>query len=520
MCSFNRNRLSRRSILAAGMSSIAAGSLHASASLASADEQGFAESGFGSLANLNEGRLGEATRTLKEYYAESSLVEAPISVAADLTGTARAVVAKLDSEMLEHAWLEYAGALRTNITGGGDWKQLQIVTVPQAINWDDATFGSYNFHRITADAINDVGPSYKKTNISFSERFGYFLNDVLRKPLDQAALTRANSARTKAESAQKAHSLLADRISREWQQFDTKQTSSLPPSRWLTIDDWYDKNKKNRILKASQDTVDALWGDWLAWMQKAYGGGETLVQILERFRDARKLDVFVPGEGTSRPIAKTSIYPYQLAPDYPTWLAGAKARQKPNVSFKIKHNSYQYDYRKTVIAGGLGIGLGFFGLLAGGRRTTVQIDTKAEGFELDFEADVQAFEINPGDWYDSSALALFKNGPFYPGSPMDLLHTQGALFGPKGFFNFMPKLAIVAYKPKITIKLSKSQYDYFREETIAAGGFFIGPFLVAVGGYYDLKESVKWDSKTLSLTLYNAPESPHLLAFDSQEAGI
>jgi hypothetical protein len=422
-----------------------------------------------------------------------------------------------DLDLQQQAWELFAGALRTTISGGANWNNLQVVAVPSEVHWDDPDYGEFYFHKLIGDLINEIGPTYRKGSHSFSEQYGEFLNDVLRPVVDQAALEESRTALTNAATAQSQHETLVYNISLEWQAFDDRQTSSLPPSKWLQMEDWYERFGQNQVIEASFEIVLANWARFYQLIQKAFGGGETLAQMIYRFRNAGLLEINEPRTGSVRPAGKIRIYPYQIAPDYPSWLADAKAGRHQITKFTINKSTYSYDYSASSIGAGIGIGFGFFGILAGGIRRTVQIDSSNSAFSLSFSADLQTFDVMPGDWYSSNAFSLFANGPFVPNSPMDLRSKSGTLFGPKGFLSFRPARAIVAYKPTVTVQMSKHDYHYFKQVTSGTAGFFIGPFAIGVGSYYDIKESVRWDDQNLTLTLYNAPETPHLLAFDSED---
>jgi hypothetical protein len=147
----------------------------------------------------------------------------------------------------------------------------------------------------------------------------------------------------------------------------------------------------------------------------------------------------------------------------------------------------------------------------------VQIDTTRSSFRLEFEADLQTFDITPGDWYSSTAFELFGDGPFVPGSPIERKHRMGTLFGPNGFVSFRPARAVVAYKPVVRVKMSNWEYHYFRQVTSGAAVFYVGPFAIGAGSYYDVKESVRWDDQNFELNLFNAPPTPVMLAFDSDD---
>jgi hypothetical protein len=426
-----------------------------------------------------------------------------------------------DQDLLEHAWRIYTGALTTAITGGQDWKNLQIITIPSQVQWDDPDFGSYYFHKVTADLINQNGSTYAKSDRSFAERYGYFLTDVKRKPIDTEALEKSRGMLKRARDEEITHIALEDTISAEWRAHDDRQRQAYPnqPARWDTIDAWYQKTRSDETLNASMQIVLGYYGQYYYLIQKAYGGAETLVKMLDKWTNAVPLRVKVPRLNSTQADGFTDVYPYQISFDFPSWLADARKNLHQKVRFTIRHDSYQEDYSHTEMAGGIGIGFGFFGIIAAGQRSTVQIDTRREGFELNFEADIKTFEILPGAWYDTSAFEIFHNGEFYPDSPMDNLLKQGRLWGPTGYLNFRPMRAIVAYKPIVSIKLRYDEYHYFYQVTRGAAAFCLGPWVIGGASYYNEERHVRWDHDELTVTIYDGPDLAQLLAFDSIALG-
>lgn len=273
-----------------------------------------------------------------------------------------------DLTVQEEAWQLFTGALKTQIQGGDSWNNLQIVAVPSEVHWDDPTFGQYYFHKDSSDLINELGGTYKKSDRSFSERYGVFLSDVLRPPIDQDALTKARAALTDIQTDQDRHDTLVDNIQLNWQAFDNRQTSSLPPSKWVSMEDWYDgtyggtqHSDKNVIIKSSAELVLATHAIYLQSIQKAFGGQETLYKRIAQFQDAKLIEVTSPRTDSSRPAGKKTIYPYQISPDFPGWLADAKAGKHQLTKFTIRHGTYSYDYSSTSIGAGIGVSFGFFG---------------------------------------------------------------------------------------------------------------------------------------------------------------
>lgn len=463
--------------------------------------------------------IDELTKEIAErsHYLTTEVFRAPLQKSASVLAAVFPSETARELNLQEQAWQRYAGALATTITGGNDWKNLQVVTVPTEIRWDDPEFGPYYFHKHAADLIGETGGTYRKSAKSFSEVYRDFLNDVQGPVVDDEALKESRAALDDAMAAQDQHDTLELNIALEWQAFDNRQTSSLPPSRWIAMEDWYVRRRKNAALTASLRIVLAHWAKFNKLIEAAFGGGETITRMVDAFNNARLLEVTLPRTDSQRPGGKKMIYPYEISVDYPTWLRDAKAGRHTRLAFSMTHNTFSYDYSATSIGGGIGIGFGFFGIIAGGRRQTVQIDTSSSSFRLDFEADLQTFDITPSDWYSSTAFELFADGPFVPGSPIERKHRMGTLFGPNGLVSFRPARAIVAYKPVVRVKLSKSEYHYFRQVTSGASVFYVGPFAIGGGSYYDVKESVRWDDQNFELNLFNAPETPVLLAFDSDD---
>ena len=456
----------------------------------------------------------------ESYYSRdnSHVAVTGISNAPPELALANRLVRASSADQIEHAWQVYSQALRTLITGGENWPNLQLVApaAPEAILWDNPTFGPYYFHGVLANLLNATGSTYKKTSNEFAARYVAFLTDVKRTPINEEAESKARGALNEwsQSGAETGEMYLSIRL--HWREFDARQRSSLPPSEWISMEEWYELTDSNRVLNGSRQLRDLKYAKFLYWIQQAYGGGETLYRMLKRLEDNRPIEVTLPTLAPGQSGGKTEVYPYQISPDYPDWLNRVRSSSNP-LTFTIRHNSAEYNYSKTSISGGVGIGFGFFGIYAGGQRTTVQIDTRQSGFELTFKADIQPFDILPGRWYDSTAFPLFHNGPFFPGSPIDGLYNRGALWGHNGFINYRPARAIVAYKPEVKVKLREYEYHYFRQVTSGATGFFIGPFAIGIGNYYSVQENVRWDDRSFELTLFGGPDTPQLLAFDSEQ---
>ncbi|HEY1170430.1 MAG TPA: hypothetical protein VGH19_03585 [Verrucomicrobiae bacterium] len=421
------------------------------------------------------------------------------------------------SEEYEAGWRMYYGALRTAISGGTNWKNLQLTTVPERVEWDNSEFGPYYFHKHAADHLQEEGATYKKTSKSFTDRYQAFIRDITRPPIDEAAYAEQIKMGLRWSDEMRILSELEESLSTEWMAFDARQRQSFPndPTKWRSMAQWYEKNGDPQI-DAQITSVNLRKASWLHWVQKAFGGGEAIYSIGEKFDAKNMIEVSVPGVQSGQPIGKKRVFPYQISSDFPDWLKQARQENAPNVEFTIRQNSQEYDYRKQDICGGVGVSFGFFGFFAGAQRQSVAINTKSSSFSLNFKATLKVFDISPGAWYDSTAFEIFSKGPFNAGSPMDNLLKRDGLVGPGKFISHRPSRAIIAYKPKVTVRVSKTEYQYFHEVTRGGGGFFIGPFAIGGGSYYDEKKHVQWNERDASITIHDGPDAAMLLAMDSE----
>lgn len=420
---------------------------------------------------------------------------------------------------IDDAWNLYAGSMKTLIGGTADMPNLQLVSlagIEEKLNWDDSDFGDYYFHKVTCDLINTNGASYNKTDKSFSERYGLFIKDLQVPPVDLGALTKAIEAKNLLDSDETRHKELYDNLNLEWQAFDIRQRNNLPPICWVSFDDWWN-NIAEDLYQRSREIVLAYYQNYKNWLQKAYNGGESISKILNAYDYTKKLKVKKPSASSSSHVGGIEeIYPYQISEDYKSWLNAAKNGQLARTQLTIKKDSYRSDVSQTDIGGGIGVGFGFFGALAFGQRRTLQIDTTSENFEMNFDGVFKMFNLFQSDWYNSSAFDLFRNGPFFPNSPMENLNRSNAIFGAKGFLSFKPARALVVFNPKLTMKFDRNIYHYFEQETSGFAGFCIGPFVIGGGSYYDHSISVTQDSDNFSFS-FEIKNYAILIGSDNQE---
>ena len=428
---------------------------------------------------------------------------------------------------IDDAWNAYSGAMQTFL-GGGGWPDLQLVSLADlqsAVNWDDPTYGDYYFNKVTCDLVNALGGTYGKTNRSFSETYGDFINDIFIPQPNADAQSQAKIALGNLLTDEQRHNTVMDNLNLAWQAFDASQRNGLPPSAWESYDDWWiDGGTPGGAVTGpqmqynqSRELLLTYYQTYRYWLQQAFNGGETIANILQAYDISKKVKVKIPATNANTQTAGTiEVWPYQISESYSTWLANAKNGVYPRTSLNVDKNTFRYNLSQSTIAGGLGISLGFFGAIAGGVRNTITVDTQSTNFKLQFEGVFKTFNFIPGDWYKSDTFGFFKNGPFFPNSPSDTLNRSGALFSRTGLFNYEPTQAFVVYAPKVTITFDSDTYHYFEQTTQGFAGFCIGPFVVGGGSYYDHEVQINRndDDFTFSFEISNYAI---LIGFNSQQ---
>jgi hypothetical protein len=425
-------------------------------------------------------------------------------------------------------WKMYAEQLRNLITGGlpGN-RNLQLATSLNPVRWNDPIFGGYYFQIDAADLLPDEGPMYARKATKFSDGYRDFLESLNpTAPVDQAALDNANKVLTDLTGARAQVLLLENQFAIDWTAYQT-MSQSWPPSRRLTCDQWYQEVQADSQIDAAMAIVNAKYELYYYYMQKALPADEPLILAIKRYMDvagsstdptiiSKMVTVSVPRNSVNPgdTIAqKLTVMPYVVSPDFPTWMQQAPTRQ-PNFPFNYQKDASTYDYSQTSIGGGAVLFFGFFGALGAASRTTTQIDTSSSDFAFEFSAVVEKFTIQPAVWYDGNIFRLYKDGPFKQGSPLQTAHDQGTLFGPNGLINFRPATAIVAYKPKCSVKFSQSDYHYFKQVTNGWAGFGIGPFVFGGVSYSDVKIQVSANDTTNTVSLFGDDDFPYLLGFE------
>jgi hypothetical protein len=121
--------------------------------------------------------------------------------------------------------------------------------------------------------------------------------------------------------------------------------------------------------------------------------------------------------------------------------------------------------------------------------------------------------VQPGPWFSGTMIDLFRDGPFLAGSP---LSSSWKFFGVDGRFQWLPREAIVAVQPKVTLVLSARAYNEFKEASHGIQSIDIGPFRF---GEIGDESKMSFDEASKSLILESVRTTPFLIAVVNKAVG-
>jgi hypothetical protein len=171
---------------------------------------------------------------------------------------------------LPDPWSMLAGALIDKVSGGAQWKGIQLITVPTDAAWNDATYGNYRAWRVLGDSMPAWGPSYRATAETVDSGYRVFIDNLDITPPDPHLQAKADKARGKYNNAVDALSNEEVKGFDRWADFNSKQ-AALPPANRMSYDDWFAKFEAPK-LSALQGQADLAAQAWTSLLNQAGGG--------------------------------------------------------------------------------------------------------------------------------------------------------------------------------------------------------------------------------------------------------
>lgn len=399
-------------------------------------------------------------------------------------------------EMVNKAIVEHImGADRTLL-------QRYAIQLPSAdlpVTWEAEDGGLYDL-LLVADEVPDWGPTWLQKNTKFSEAYGEFVNalEIPRRPgVTESQLKKANQKWSDASDAVKA---MRNRLAEEWGR-EYRQQQSLPPGLpRQTYGQWYREYAAPKI-QPLLDTKTRAFGELFALSDPS----SQYLRLVDNYVSAPPVSVAPPGA----PNEAVNRYPFSISRNVLAAIKSAGeanyAAQRLAVSWSFDRDSGRRQEERESWGGGASYGP-FFRASAGGNRYTLDIHQNT--ISLSYSAyNLSYLPISPGSWYSGLLVTRFKNGPFKENATV----TPEKLWGPKGSLNLMPVGVVLAYKPRLSAKLTNEVFNRLQESHSAGGSISIGPF--SIGGSHSRSlERVTWDRTRGEVTVENESPLPLVVA--------
>ena len=402
-------------------------------------------------------------------------------------------------------WEMFAFELRRQITGGENWKGVQLVTMPMAADWNHPRTGKFTEHRVLGDTLPAFGGSYRPTQRQITDGYRIFLENLALPLPDKAQQAKAMAAqREYAAALQDLEATWLD-VQVRWRRFDEVQ-KGLPPASRVPFTTWYARVGQPRIDMA-QDRVNLAEQTYTSYLREAYKGYPWAIDLAKQFNDpANKVEVEDP-DGSKRPVHK-----FNITPSLQEFIDRSKALPagSERLTIDVNKSSKRLNISQSKIAGGVSVNLGIFSFGGSAGKERYSVNAAASEFRMRFSAkNVSVFTVTPGRWFSGTAVQAFRKGPWVAGGPVATGVTE--MWGERGVLGLMPVQIVVAYQPKVVARLSKSEYESVREQTRAGGGFSIGPFGFGAS-YQKTNVDIKFDDTSNTVTAEDKSESPQIIA--------
>jgi hypothetical protein len=402
------------------------------------------------------------------------------------------------------AWLRYENTLRDKISGGNQWKGLQLVEVPISADWDDTQYGKYYEWVKWGDTIPAWSSAYKSTNLGISKGYYTFLTNLaiaapkeeLRGEVDQAYK----------DYIEEIHQLESKRkvISAAWKEFNNAQ-DGLPDDRKMSFDGWY-ADTCGREVGMYEQQVDTLGTRYQSFYVNALGGmADAALALVAYSNDAYKLQATAP-DGSRFPYLT-----YNISPALSKFKDDTTSGGGSSLEVKFDHTTSIDEQHSWGTQDSASYSAAFWSAKADASYEKATVDTSSDKFSCTFKfPNWKLFTITPGRWFNGTVLAQYgQKGPWIPDGPVAKGEIQ--LFGEKGVLNLMTTQLVVAYQPEITITMSSDSYNSVKDSWKASASVKVGGFNFD-GSAHGQNDKVTTDDRSSSITLKTTSQTPLVIA--------
>lgn len=363
--------------------------------------------------------------------------------------------------------------------------QIQVSTLPSLVSWDEDG-GKYAFNQM-CNAMSAWGPTVKSDGIALSRRYEQYLMGINVVSADPKADEQQRKQAAITQGFQEKYNAEQLRLLSVWNARVAAE-ANVPPAMRTSYSSFMQQNAAT--LVSYDIAITGSYGTWLSSAQAAAPStaGRALADLLgPQFRV--KLKTYSGAE----------LSVLECSPNIDLKQALADAQKQIDTGTAVplvlgfgKDTGVVTSSSQTW---GGSAGWGPWSVSASNTKTEYHKNTNGFHMRLEIPVVLRFGVVRP--WLDLSLVQTYKDGSIRKGSELEKLKP---LFGDKGSFSLVPQEYVVAYRPRVTIRMESSDYSLVKSAWSGGGSFGIGPF--SVGGSASGNSSVeKWDDQNSEVTI-------------------
>ena len=388
--------------------------------------------------------------------------------------------------------------LKPPVAADGVIRGFQLVKEPVQADWGNPEYGKAYFYSMAA-YLTRRGEFYSKSDLTLNGQFKNFLSSLNLPAANEDAKKKIPAAQSAWTSSLDEFDKIAAKRDEAWAA-RVKSEAALPEKSRTKYDVWYDKNfgKKMGAAERAAETSAYEYAKLLNDAHKGYAGIGNLIAGL----NANKMDIKFP-QGKDEEVPR-----FNYVPDMAKFVKDGDEGRGFVESWNFKQTSKRESLTWSSRSGSAGVRIGWLRVGGGGGGSQqTEVKTKSgTGFDVTFK-NFATFDITPGGWFDGNAIKALWEGPYMQGA----IASKDKLFGPNG--SFLPRVSrvVVVYKPSVTIRLEKSEYERTKSNWGASGSISVGPFGFR-GGAAGGKDELQTNEAENSVTLVDNTGIPQVVA--------
>jgi len=381
------------------------------------------------------------------------------------------------------------------VDAGASPGEVQVATLPATVSWDDDG-GRYAFYQL-CDTLAGWGATIKPNAITISDRYQQYLLGLEAVQGDPLANDAQLKAAQKTAKFQKDYATEQQRLRTLWNK-TVESERNIPEPNKTSYSQFMRDNSAQ--LAALEVAITSSYSSWLPAAQAAAPStaGRVLGDLLG---PAYRVKV------KTYSGAELSVLECSPSINLKKALEDAKIAAEsdgiPDVTLAFGHQTGQVDSSWSKWSGSAGWGP--FSVSASQTRSNYSINTNDFRLRLELPVILRFTLVRP--WLNMAVIDTYKDTAIRPGSELEKLKP---LFGEKGSFALVSQEFVVAYQPRVTVKMASNDYSSAKTSYSGGGSFGIGPFSIG-GGASGGSSSVKWDDTNSEVTIGTSSTSFVLL---------